>query len=102
MSVEGDGVAVVGGVGRAGDEEDSGGRSVLRRELERLAGEGDDGVASGCHDFADFAGLWVVGDCPNAAREDVGDLLEGEVGVDAVGVAGLNVALRQREIERWG
>ena len=94
VSVEGDGVAVVGGVRRAGDEEDACGRSVLRRELERMAGEGDDGVAGGCHDFADLAGLWVVGDCPNAAREDVSDLLEGEVGVDAVDVAGLDVAFR--------
>ena len=66
---------------------------VLRRELERLAGEGDDGVAGGCHDFAGLATIRVVRDCPNATGEDVGDLLECEVGVDAVGVAGLDVAL---------
>ena len=53
-------------------------------------------------DFAGLAGLRVVGDGPDAAGEDVGDLLEGEVGVDAVSVAGLDVALGQGEAGAGG
>ena len=67
-----------------------------------LAGEGDDGVAGGCHDFAGLAAIRVVRDCPNATGEDVSDLLKRQVGVDAVGVAWLDVALRQREMGAGG
>ena len=98
VGVQGDGVGVVSGVGRAGDEEDARGRVVRGRDLEGLAGEGDDGVAGGCHDFPGFAGLRVVGDCPDAAREDVGGLLQSQVRVDAVDAAGLNLTLRKREL----
>ena len=40
VGVQGDGVGVVGGVGRAGDKEDARGRVVRGRELEGLAGGG--------------------------------------------------------------
>ncbi|MDE2897989.1 MAG: hypothetical protein OXO54_06685 [Chloroflexota bacterium] len=51
VSVEGDGVAVVGGVGRAGDKEDAGGPVAVSGELEGVAGEGDNGLARGGLDF---------------------------------------------------
>ncbi len=102
VGIKGDGVAVVGGVGRAGDEEDAGGCVVGRGELERLAGKGYDRLASGRHSLVGFAGLWVVGDGADAACEDVGDLLEGEVGVDAIGVTRLDVALGEGEVRAGG
>lgn len=102
VGIEGDGVAVVGGVGRAGDEENAGGRVAVRGELEGVAGESDDGLAGGGLDFVGLAGLRVVGDGADAAREDIGDLLESAVGVDAVGVAGLDVALGQGEVGAGG
>ena len=102
VGIKGDGVAVVGGVGRAGDEEDAGGRVVGRGELDGVAGERDYGLACGGLDFAGLAGLRVVGDGPDSACENVSDLLDGEVGVDAVGVAGLDVALGEGEVGAGG
>ena len=43
-----------------------------------------------------------MGDGSNAAGKDVGDLFEGAVGVNAVGVTGLDVALGQREVGAGG
>ena len=46
------------------------------------------------------SGSWVIARI--RPDEDVSDLLEGEVGVDAIGVPGLDVTLRQREMRAGG